>query len=39
MGRADGMNYAPRGKPNPVVEKGKFKFAVVGLDHGHIYGM
>ena len=39
MGRADGMNYAPRGKPNPVVEKGVFKFAAVGLDHGHIYGM
>jgi len=39
MGRADGMNYAPQGKPNPVVEKGAFKFAAVGLDHGHIYGM
>jgi predicted dehydrogenase len=39
MGRADGMNYAPQGKPNPVVEKGEFRFAAVGLDHGHIYGM
>ena len=39
MGQADGMNYAPRGKPNPMVEKGVFKFAAVGLDHGHIYGM
>ena len=27
MGRADGMNYAPQGKPNPVVEKGEFRFA------------
>lgn len=39
MGRADGMNYAPQGKPNPVVEKGEFRFAAIGLDHGHIYGM
>lgn len=39
MGRGDGMNYAPEGKPNPVVEKGEFRFAAIGLDHGHIYGM
>ena len=39
MSRADGMNYAPQGKPNPVVEKGEFRFAAIGLDHGHIYGM
>ncbi len=39
MGRADGMNYAPQGKPNPVVKKGEFRFAAIGLDHGHIYGM
>jgi len=39
MGREDGMNYAPQGKPNPVVKKGEFRFAAVGLDHGHIYGM
>jgi predicted dehydrogenase len=36
---SDGMNYAPRGKPNPVVKKGEFVFAVIALDHGHIYGM
>ena len=36
---SDGMNFAPRGKPNPVVEKGEFQFAAIGLDHGHIYGM
>jgi predicted dehydrogenase len=34
----DGMNYAPKGKPNPVVKKGEFTFAAIGLDHGHIYG-
>ncbi len=39
MQRADGMNYAPKGKPNPVVGPGEFRFAAVGLDHGHIYGM
>ncbi len=36
---ADGMNYAPQGKPAPVVEKGEFVFAAHSLDHGHIYGM
>ena len=39
MSKADGMNYAPKGKPNPVCEKGDFRFAAVGLDHGHVYGM
>jgi predicted dehydrogenase len=33
------MKFAPRGKPNPVVGRGDFAFAAVGLDHGHIYGM
>ena len=36
---SDGMNFAPKGKPSPVVEKGEFTFAVIALDHGHIYGM
>ena len=36
---ADGMNYAPKGKPNPVVKPGEFGFSAVRLDHGHIYGM
>jgi predicted dehydrogenase len=36
---SDGMNYAPAGKPAPVVKPGEFVFNVVGLDHGHIYGM
>ena len=36
---SDGMNYAPKGKPTPVVAPGEFAFAAVALDHGHIYGM
>lgn len=39
MSRQDGMNYAPKGKPNRVVEPGQFTFAAIALDHGHIYGM
>ncbi|MCL2209842.1 MAG: Gfo/Idh/MocA family oxidoreductase [Treponema sp.] len=38
VNKADGMNYAPQGKPSPVVKKGEFVFAAIGLDHGHIYG-
>jgi predicted dehydrogenase len=37
--KADGMNYAPRGKANAVCAKGEFRVAAVGLDHGHIFGM
>lgn len=37
--RADGMMYAPKSKPRPVVKPGDFRFAAIGLDHGHIYGM
>ena len=37
--RDAGMNYAPSGKPRPVVEAGEFVFAAMALDHGHIYGM
>ncbi|MET3505318.1 Gfo/Idh/MocA family protein [Halalkalibacter oceani] len=39
MNRKDGMNYAPKGKVNKVVESGRFPFAAIGLDHGHINGM
>lgn len=39
MKSSDGMNYAPKGKPCPVVKPGEFEFAAVSLDHGHIYGM
>jgi len=37
--RQDGMNFAPKGKPAPVVKPGEFIFAAIGLDHGHIGGM
>ena len=36
---SDGMNYAPKGKPRPVVKPGEFVFSAIRLDHGHIYGM
>ena len=36
---SDGMTYAPKGKPSPVVKDGEFVFSAVRLDHGHIYGM
>lgn len=39
MNKTDGMNYAPQGKPQPVVQKGAFRFAAMHLDHGHIFGM
>ena len=39
MNVSDGMNYAPKGKPQPVVKPGEFVFSVTRLDHGHIYGM
>lgn len=38
MSQSDGMNYAPKGKPNPVVGLGEFQFAVAAMDHGHIHG-
>lgn len=39
MTKADGMNYAPKGRPQPVCAPGEFRFGAIGLDHGHIYGM
>lgn len=39
VNQKDGMNYAPKGKPAPVVKPGEFIIGAVGLDHGHIYGM
>ena len=36
--KSDGMNYAPQGKPRPVVKPGEFIFAAAYLDHGHING-
>ncbi|MDO5352027.1 MAG: Gfo/Idh/MocA family oxidoreductase [Succinatimonas sp.] len=35
----DGQNYAPQGSFAPICAKGEFKVGVIGLDHGHIYGM
>lgn len=40
--KSSGMNYAPRsaqGTAKKVCEKGEFPIGVVGLDHGHVYGM
>jgi predicted dehydrogenase len=37
--KKDGQNYAPQGKSEPVVAPGEFPVGVIGLDHGHIYGM
>ena len=39
MNVSDGMTYAPKGKPQPVVKPGEFVFSALRLDHGHIYGM
>ena len=38
VSHANGMTYAPQGKPRPVVRPGEFVFAAAHLDHGHIYG-
>jgi predicted dehydrogenase len=40
--KSSGMNYAPRaaqGTTERVCGKGEFPIGVIGLDHGHIYGM
>ena len=37
--KSSGMNYAPKGKPAPVVKSGEFCIAAVSLEHGHVYGM
>jgi predicted dehydrogenase len=39
MQKSDGMRYAPKGKANKVCGLDDFRFAAIGLDHGHIYGM
>jgi predicted dehydrogenase len=36
--KSDGMNYAPQGQAKAVCAPGEFRFAAVGLDHGHING-
>ena len=35
----DGATYAPKGKAAPACEPGGFPVGIIGLDHGHIYGM
>lgn len=37
--KKDGMNYAPKGIENKVVEPGEFNVGITALDHGHIFGM
>lgn len=37
--KADGQTYAPKGKIARVCEEGECPVGVIGLDHGHIYGM
>lgn len=32
MSKTDGMHYAPKGKPAPVVKPGEFVFAASALD-------
>lgn len=39
MQRKDGQMYAPVGKSRLVCNPGEFTIGVIGLDHGHIYGM
>lgn len=39
MSAKDGMNYAPKGIADHVVEPGEFVVAAMALDHGHIGGM
>lgn len=39
MSKESGMNYSPEGRSCAVVAPGVFKVGVIGLDHGHIYGM
>lgn len=39
MQRKDGQMYAPVGISRLVCKPGEFTVGVIGLDHGHIYGM
>jgi predicted dehydrogenase len=36
---SNGSEYIPSSKPGPVIKKGDFIFAAIGLDHGHVFGM
>lgn len=37
--KKDGSSYAPKGNACAVCAPGEFPVGVIGLDHGHIYGM
>ena len=37
--KKDGSVYAPKGRVQAVCAPGEFPVGVIGLDHGHIYGM
>lgn len=37
--KQDGNSYAPKGKACAVCGPGEFPVGIIGLDHGHIYGM
>ena len=37
--KADGQNYAPKGRASAVCAPGEFPVGIIGLDHGHIFGM
>ncbi|HEY2518394.1 MAG TPA: Gfo/Idh/MocA family oxidoreductase [Polyangiaceae bacterium] len=37
--KADGMTYAPAGRTTRVCPPGALRVGVIGLDHGHIFGM
>ncbi|MEG6566248.1 Gfo/Idh/MocA family oxidoreductase [Thermoanaerobacterium saccharolyticum] len=39
MSKENGMYYMPESRAKKVCSEGDFKFAAIGLDHGHIYGM
>jgi len=41
MQKMDGANYAPisQGIKHIAVKNGEFYFSIIGLDHGHIFGM
>ncbi len=37
--KSSGMSYAPKGRAEHVCAFGELPIGVIGLDHGHIYGM
>lgn len=39
MAGSNKLDFVPKKHEGPVVEKGEFPFAAIGLEHGHINGM